>query len=177
MNLALVTLGFAGADSDHEVREVDGPNDGPRIRAYLANTDPPINTPAPYCAAGIQKWSDLAAKLLHVENPLDAVRLEAFVQSYYDWAEAEGRIVTSPREGDLVCFRFNHSRWDHIGIVAIPPDSSGAFWTVEANTGDDGGRDGDGVYVKLRSTALGYPTCFIRWDVPKTQLRCEDLAA
>ena len=42
-----------------------------KVRDYLSNIDPPINVAAPWCAAAIQYWSDAAARLLGVDNPLD----------------------------------------------------------------------------------------------------------
>lgn len=157
------TLGFAIAEHDHDVREEGGNNRGERVRKYLANTDPPINTAAPWCAAWIQYISDVTAQALGLTNPLDEVRLEALVQSYVDWAEAADRTVLVPEPGDLVAFRFGRvSRWNHIGILARVPDSHGMFWSVEGNTGDVNQRDGDGVYLKPRFMER-QPVTFIRW--------------
>lgn len=159
-----VALGIAACDADHKVREEGGNNRGPRIFDYLRGTDPPINVAAPWCAAAVQYWSDLAARTLGTDNPLDAVKLEAYVQSYHDWAEERGALVdaTQARPGDLVLFDFHGNRWDHIGLLAQLPDGDGAFWTVEGNTNEAGSREGDGVLFKPRK--LGdYPVSFVRW--------------
>ena len=160
-DLQAVTLGFAGAEVDHKIREVGGNNRGPRVEQYLANAG--IHTAAPWCAAFVQFCSDRAASLLSVKNPLDDVKLEAYVQSYYDWAaDKPGRIVGSPRAGDLILFDFHGARWDHIGFVAQPPTPEGIAWSVEGNTGDVDQRDGDGVYLKPRDTKA-LRVCFVRW--------------
>jgi len=87
-----------------------------------------------------------------------------------DWiamaaADDYGLSVTDhPRPGDLVAFD-----WDgngdfayparHIGIVASRP-SGGEFTTIEGNTTLPSG--GQGVAERVRSTAAGYSTLFIR---------------
>lgn len=168
--LPLVTLGLALAEVDHLVREDAGPNRGERIDRYNANTDPPVPPGSPYCAAGVQYVADVAAKALDVYNPLDAVRLEAYVQSYHDWAKEGGLFVPVPRRGDLVLFSFGGLRFDHIGIVARDLDRLGRFQSVEANTSPGVGlsdrerqREGDGWYRKERRIEGGYPVRFVRW--------------
>lgn len=168
--LALVTLGVAIGEVDHHVREEGGENRGPRVRQYLANCDPPINVAAPWCAAFTQYCSDAAAKLLAVPNPLDAVVLEAYVESYREFAEQNGLFVADPLPGDLVIFSFGRKRCDHIGIVLGEKSAAGWFRTIEGNTSPGVGatsaekeREGDGVFQKLRD-ASKQPTRFIRWD-------------
>lgn len=157
--LSLVTLGIALGDVDHGVIEEGGPNAGPRVRAYLKHCDPPINVAAPWCAAFVQYVSDCAADALDVSNPLDDVKLEAYVQSYHDWANAGGKIVdvAQAQAGDLILYSFGGKRFDHIGIV-LRPLSGGKVAAVEGNTSPGVGasaeereRDGDGVYVKVRT--------------------------
>lgn len=163
--IRLVTLGIAVADADHRVREVGGNNRGPRIRQYLQSLDPPLSEGAPWCAAFVSYCSDLAARALGIANPLDRVKHEALVQSYYESFKADvlGPAVM-PEPGDLVLFRFEGSeRWNHIGLVAQPPKpGSTLLWSCEGNTGDVSQRDGDGVYLKPRDIAK-VPTAFIRW--------------
>jgi len=83
-DLQIATLGVALGEVSQRVREVGGNNQGPRIQEYLNNLDPPIHEAAPWCAAGLHFCADTAAMGLGVPNPLDAVRLEAYVQSYWD---------------------------------------------------------------------------------------------
>lgn len=158
-----VTLGVALAEADHKVREEGGNNKGPRIRQYLEGTDPPITIAAPWCAAFVQYCSDVAARGLGMRNPLDDVRHEALVQSYFDHFQDRAIPAGRVRPGDLVLFRFpGPPRWNHIGIVAQPPNADGIIWSVEGNTGDVDQRDGDGVYLKPRKVGAS-PITFLRW--------------
>lgn len=168
--LPLVTLGVALGDVDHGVIEEGGPNTGPRVRAYLKHCDPPINVAAPWCAAFVQYVSDVSADALDVPNPLNDVRLEAYVQSYHDWAKANGKLVDveEAKPGDLILYNFGGKRWDHIGIV-MRPLHSGKIAAIEGNTGPGIGasaiereRDGDGVYVKVRQLGR-QPIAIVRW--------------
>lgn len=170
MILQSVALGVAVCDADHKVREEGGNNRGARIRAYLDNAD--IGVPAPWCAAFVQYCADVAARSLGVLNPLDDVKLEAYVQSYADHFR-NGNVVTPElaRPGDLVFFSFGGERWDHIGFVAQRP-IDGTFWSVEGNTSDASQRDGDGVVLKPRTLTTGRrEPMFVRWGaVPELDL-------
>jgi hypothetical protein len=157
--LSAVALGVALGDVDHGVIEEGGPNAGPRVRAYLKHCDPPINVAAPWCAAFAQYVSDVAADALDIQNPLNDVKLEAYVQSYHEWAKATGTIVdvAQAQPGDLILYNFGGHRWDHIGIV-LRALRGGKIAAVEGNTSPGVGasaeereRDGDGVYVKVRT--------------------------
>lgn len=160
-----IAVGVAACDADHRVREVGGNNRGPRVRQYLENTDPPIAVAAPWCAAAVQYWTDVAARVLGTANPLDAVRQEALVQSYYDELGHLEVTAAEVQTGDLVLFRFSGSEsWNHIGLVAQPPrPGSKAFWSLEGNTSDESQRDGDAVALKPREIDAGYPVCFLTW--------------
>lgn len=159
--LSYTTLGVAACDADHKVREEGGNNRGARIRQYLDNAG--IAQPAPWCAAFVQYCADVAARTLGVPNPLDAVKLEAYVQSYADQFKTQEVTEAQAQPGDLVLFSFGGERWDHIGIVAQAP-VRGTFWVVEGNTGDVNQRDGDGVYVKPRTMKTGKRApLFLRW--------------
>ena len=170
MSLSVLALGVALGDADNGVHEQGGNNTGPKIRRYLKNCDPPINVAAPWCAAGLQYWSDIAAQAWDVPNPLDAVRLEAYVQSYYEWAKAGDRVVpvANAEPGDLVLYNFGGKRWDHIGMV-LKPLSGGMLAAIEGNTSpgvgasaDEREREGDGVYIKVR-VITRQPIAIVRW--------------
>lgn len=164
-------LGAALAEADRGVREIGGNNRGPDIRRYLAACDPPIHVAAPWCAAFVQWASDVASQGLGALNPLDGVRQEALVESYFDHFAPRGIVPFEVAEpGDLVLFRFPNGpdRWNHIGILARAPDQDGKFWVVEGNTGDASQRDGDGVYLKPRVSNAEYPVAFIRWHAAGT---------
>ena len=173
MSLQDLTLGVALCEADMDVRETRGNNAGDRIMEHLANVDPPIHSAAPWCAAAVQGWSDVAAEGVGTVNPLDAVRQEALVQSYHEWAVENSLIVSfeDAQQGDLVLYQFGTSgRWNHIGLL-VKPLSSATFSAVEGNTPladatEDEQRDSetkvDGVAVKVRRTDR-YPVEFVRW--------------
>lgn len=162
-----LAAGCAQADEARKVREAR-PNWGPRIRDYLANCDPPIPCPAAWCAAAVQFWTDTACRAWGVRNPLDDVGREAYVRDYAALATERGWIVPPSMAdlGDLILFDWQGTGWDHIGLVLRPPNDEGAVLTVEGNTGPPTGsqRDGDGVYLKTRSTRAGYKILCVRWD-------------
>ena len=160
MKLSLVALGVAAAEADHKVRETEGNNRGARIRQYLAGAG--ISVDAPWCAAFVDYCYDLAARTLGASNPLEPVKLEALVQSYYDRLQGDQIEPYEVEPGDLVLFKFpGPDRWNHMGLVSQPPkQGSTVFFSVEGNTGDVDQREGDGVYVKPRDIAK-QPTCFI----------------
>ncbi len=162
--LRAVALGVGCCDADHRVREEGGNNRGERVRQYLANIDPPINAAAPWCAASVQYWSDVAARVLGILNPLDDVRLEAYVQDYYDTFAHQEVLPEDVEPGDLVLFSFGGERWDHMGLVAqAPRPGTTTFFSLEGNTSDESQRDGDAVVVKPRNLNAGYRVCFLTW--------------
>lgn len=171
-NLQAVALEIALAEYERGVRE-DEPNWSPRIEDYAANLDPPLDFAIPWCAAFVQFCSDEAARRLDVANPLDAVRREAYVQDYADWAE-ENFLWVAPQgvlvPGDLVVYSFGGERYDHIGFYEESLDSKTVL-TVEGNTSPLGSpdhepsdlqREGDGLYRKTRRRDR-HGCRFIRW--------------
>ena len=165
--IRLVTLGVLAGEVDHDVREEDGNNMGPRMLRYRENADPPIGIAVPWCALLIQYASDVAARALGIANPLDDVRQEALVQSYYEELAGQEVDRQAAEVGDLALFKFGSSSrpWDHIGQVRTPPDfdSGWGFSTIEGNTSDDSERDGDAVAIKARQLDIGYPVTFLTW--------------
>lgn len=170
--LELVTLGVALSAVDRNVREEGGNNTGPEIRRYQLNAEPPIHEAVPWCALAFQFYSDVAARGIGVDNPLDAVRLEAYVQDYYDtlrgYEVSPGGIVL---RGFLVLYSFGGERWDHMGLVSRPPAiGSSLFEAVEGNTSPGVGadeaereREGDVVARKTRQLDANYRVTFIDW--------------
>lgn len=155
-----LTLGRALADLER-VREDEGPNLSAEIRAMFAALDPPIEISDdaeagyPWCAAAVQWWSDGAANLHGLRNPLDRVRREAYVPDYAAAVEAAGWVVelADADQGCLAIFNFRGRRWDHIGLVADAPrleDGRVVITTVDGNSNTAGSRDGDRVVRKTR---------------------------
>ncbi|KKL65891.1 hypothetical protein LCGC14_2150450 [marine sediment metagenome] len=166
--IRLVTLGVLAAEIDHDVREEGGNNLGPRMTRYRENADPPIGIAVPWCALGIQFGSDIAAAALGIPNPLDAVRQEALVQSYFDELREHEIESFEVEPGDLSFYKFGRSEraWDHIGIVAVPPAAGDHFRAIEGNTSDDSQRDGDAWAFKDRRLGASYPVTFCTWGRP-----------
>lgn len=164
-DLRLATLGCALRDARLGMGEEGGNNRGPYVRSLLGELDPPIDQAAPWCAAAVQSWSDNAADQLGIVNPLDDVRLEAYVQNYFDTLRHLEIDAGLARRGDLVLFSFGGERWDHIGLVVRPTRQlgDGHVQTVEGNTSAESQRDGDQVAVKRRSLSAGYDVTFIDW--------------
>lgn len=162
---------FARMELWREIRE-KGQNWHPRIREYWLGQDPPLDIAKlakkpPWCAVFIQFVTDLAATHLGIKNPLNDVKLEAYVQSYVDWAEREGRLLAAgdhdAKVGDLVVFSFGGKRYDHIAIVVRPEvGSEPIVGTIEGNTGDVNQREGDGLYEKTRNLSRNKAR-LIRW--------------
>jgi hypothetical protein len=163
--LHTAALAVAHSDARRVLREAGGPNSGQYVSFILKNAG--VNVAAPWCAAWVQDVFDSAALAAGRKNPLDDVKLEAYVQSYYDWARGAGLIHTKAEDiqpGDLVLFNFGGERYDHIGIVIAPPAQLTAgteFKTIEGNTNDAGGREGDRVAYKTRKIVAGR-TLFVR---------------
>ncbi len=162
--IRLVTLGVLAGEIDHDVREEGGNNMGPRMLRYRENADPPIGVAVAWCALLIQYGSDVAARVLGISNPLDAVRQEALVQSYFDELRDDEIEPFEVEPGDLALFKFGSSdrAWDHIGIVSRVPAAGDHFQTIEGNTSDDSERDGDAVAYKDRRLDR-YPVTFLTW--------------
>lgn len=162
IQLRHVAAAIAMSEYERGVRETSE-NWGPRIAEYLANCDPPIHSPAPWCAAFVQFCADRAAVLLGEKNPLDAVKQEAYVQSYYDWAHANGLVLPKnvrPKFGDLGMIYYpSLKRYGHIFFVVQEDD--GWVWSIDGNSNSDGSREGREIVNKKRAVSTNF--AFARW--------------
>lgn len=135
-------------------------NWGPQVRAFLAAAN--VYVPAPWCAGFVNWCAEQAANLKGVPSPLEEVSLQAYVESYYQWAEQDGLLVP-PQDvgpGDLFLLYYpSLKRHGHIGFVdeMLP----GAYRTIEGNTGKEGEREGYAVLGRVRR--LTNLVKFIRW--------------
>lgn len=129
-----------------KVREIGGNNHGEWVRRILSATG--LEEGNPYCAATV-RFCNLKAGL-----DLGPKTGAAAVRNWAAWAKSEGRITSSPERGDLG-FWLNADGTGHIfRIVRVVGPM---VQTIEGNTGPDGGRDGDGMYRKLRlKSKLGF---------------------
>lgn len=74
----------------------------------------------------------------------------AAVRRWVEWAGHHGRLVRSPRRGDIF-YWLEESGQGHIGFVLGSP-LLGIFATIEGNTdAGEGSREGDGVYRRTRT--------------------------
>lgn len=169
--LRALTLGRALADLGR-VREDEGPNLSAEIRAYFAALEPAViisddaETGYPWCAAAVQYWSDQAARMHGLRNPLDVVAHEALVADYAAAGDERGWIRPSEAAdpGCLVVFRFAGQRWDHIGLVAEPPRRDGDRMIVSSIDGNSNtGEDRDRVVRKTRRVQPDR-ALFLLWD-------------
>lgn len=144
-------------------------NHGPAIAKFWPCTDYPdgYENREPYCAAAMCYWVRMWMREQAVQdafkktfNELDNWRCQSPAAfGWRDWAKAHGvrMLSDSPNEvlhtADIVVFDFSH-----IGIVT--GDAGSRIYTIEANTGASGGRDGDGIFRKDRPREVA--RCFIR---------------
>jgi len=132
-------------------------NTGKRIREYQAATNLG-GTSWPWCAAFvcwcIREWGKDAEVLKALgKSPAQFEKWRpktAAAFGFEDWARKNGLLILTDsqqnqlRTGDLIVFDMSH-----IGIVVN--DSGTKVFTVEGNTGPSGGREGDGVWEKVRN--------------------------
>lgn len=130
--------------------------------------DPNTHTTIPVgnCAAFVNWCAEEASGLVDAESPLEEVRQQALVQSYYEWAKADERLVSPPKVGlgDLFLVYFpSRGTYNHMGFVRDPNPNGDytEFTTVEGNTNDAGGREGYKVASRTRHYRDG--VAFIRW--------------
>ena len=153
-----LTLWFALGH--HDVRETST-NWGDEIKDFLAAAD--IHTPAPWCAAFVNYCAEIVAARLGVTSPLEAVKLEAYVQSYVDYARQHGWVVPfkDVGPGDLFTLYYpSLKRNGHIGFV-VATAKDGSFLTLEGNTTEEGAREGTMVRSKWRKNNDN--TLFLRY--------------
>lgn len=160
--LYAAALGAAMHDLRRGVREMRE-NWSKEIEHMLRNAG--ITVPAPWCAAAVQDWSDSGALALGVKNPLDTVKLQAYVPSYVEWARENGKLckVEDAQPGMIVAYKFG-KRYDHIGMVLTPPKYvMTQFESIEGNTNEDGQREGVKVLQKRRTAYGDGKVVFIAW--------------
>lgn len=133
-------------------------NQGEWIEKFWPATSYPdgYENEEPYCAAAMCYWvrewvqlGEVQEAFGHDEETLENWRPKsAAVFDWEDWADDKGVPILSRdavlHTGDIMIFDCSH-----IGVVWT--DKGDNILTVEANTGPEGEREGDGCYVKLRS--------------------------
>jgi hypothetical protein len=116
------------------VREQGGNNKGPRIIQYLAVVK--LKTAEPWCAAFIS-W---------------IFNKNGFSQPCSGWSPdlfIKAKLARSALPGNLVGIYFSSlKRIAHVGMIV--QQKNDWYYTIEGNTNIDGGREGDGVYRRMR---------------------------
>lgn len=148
-------------------------NQGPAIKKFWPATSYPdgYKKRQPYCAAACAYWvrewlkdPEVAVAVCEqygiLPRNLESWRCKsAAAFGWLDWAKRRevptlsDSILNTLHTGDIMVFDMSH-----IGIVA--DDSKQIVYTIEANTGASGGRDGDGIFQKSRHRPLA--RAFIR---------------
>jgi hypothetical protein len=142
-------------------------NQAPWIKPYWPSTSYPegFANREPYCAAALCHWVDKWLALPAVADAfgkslseLEAWRCKsARVFDWPDWAKRKKLPILGENAvlhtADIMVFDMSH-----IGLVYN--DDEKMVFTIEANTGATGGRDGDGCFKKVRNRTLA--RCFIR---------------
>jgi len=138
-------------------------NQSPVIKSYwpATNYKDGYNDRAPYCAAAVCAW---VKRWLENGDVLRALGLTApqaekwrckspAAFGWIDWAREHGvRILSDSQNetlhtGDIMVFDMSH-------IAILVNDWDAHVQTIEANTGSAGGRDGEGIFVKMRARSL-----------------------
>jgi len=111
-----------------------------QVEQYLASTTVPRGSA--WCAAFVH-WC-----FRQCGTVLEPIRSYAWSPTWFIPAYR----VKEPKSGDVFGIYYRSmNRVGHVGLVKEV--QSGVLVTVEGNTGPDGGRDGDGVYLKKRLRA------------------------
>ena len=141
----------------HETSE----NWGPEVKEFLAAAN--VKSPAPWCAGFVNFCAQKEAEKLGLVSPLEAVALQAYVQSYADYGKKHGWVVQAKdaQPGDLFLLYYDSlHRYGHIGYVT---EMKGRFFsTVEGNTNAAGSREGTLVAKKNRPVSAN--VLFLRWS-------------
>ena len=126
----------------------EGHNSGLRITLYQESTwlKP---APWPWCAAFVSWVVKEACSNRSLPSDFERPRT-AGAWDFERWARDDAGSSVSlikpcnePLAGDIVCYKFSH-----IGIIESVEGST--LTTIEGNTGESGGREGDGVWRKSR---------------------------
>lgn len=137
-------------------------NWGKRVAEYLKEAQ--VKTPAPWCAAFCNWVAKRAATDLGIDSPLEKVPLQAYVQSYFDYFNKQGKVVPAAKAkpGDLIVLWYpSLKRYGHIGIVEKVDVKKGIAYTIEGNTNAAGSREGEQVAAKQRPITANVK--FLRW--------------
>lgn len=141
------------------VQEQGGSNRGRQVEAFQRAAG--IRPGDPWCAAFVNWCAERAAERLGVRSPLERVPLQGYVPSYVDTFPAV--TLDNALPGDLFAvWSPARMRYAHIGFVRGVLGRGWNLSTVEGNTNEAGGREGDRVLSRVRD---GHPSrvVVLRW--------------
>lgn len=126
-----------------KVRE-KGWNRGPMVTRILRSIG--LGPGYPWCAAFVSLCAELAEFNIGPKFGRGAVR------NWRKWAKEDNRLGFKAMRGDL-CFMLNPDGTGHIEIVTSSGPGEQFVDTIGGNTNEEGSREGDGVYRKIRNKA------------------------
>lgn len=128
-----------------------------------------VDLGSPYCLLGATACLDDACKELGLKNP---VGVKAGTQSFFS-KTPKAYQRNSAKQGMIGIFQNRSDRaHGHAVICTEDEDSDFEFSTIEYNTDPSGGRDGDGVYKRVRH-AKGDSRLCLRGFVDVIQWVCD----
>jgi hypothetical protein len=137
------------------VREATGHNDGRFVHAIQGSTG--NTTGDAWCQSAT--WY-VGFGVLGAAWPMPQT---ASCHAALAYARRKGWTHPAPATGDQFFVLDADGHAHHTGFVERV-DAGGRFWTLEANTNDDGSRDGVGVFRRLRGAGSDHATYeFARW--------------
>jgi hypothetical protein len=148
--LSLAALNIA--ETQIQVREATGHNDGKEVETYLRSVG--LDKGYSWCMAFVYYCYQQASSVIGVPNPL---KKTGGVLDQWQASSREHRVV-SPQGGDIFIMDFGGGA-GHTGIIQKVDGTT--LFTVEGNTNAQNSREGDGVYN--RSRKLGTIKGFLRF--------------
>lgn len=119
-----------------------------------------IRAGLPWCAAFVNGIAEIACAVKDRVSPLEAVPLQGYVQSYFEYGTQQGWLVDEPDLGDLfLVWHPNKNRYAHIGFVQ--DTITHKIQTIEGNSNSDGSREGREVAENWRPVTDRLR--FLRW--------------
>ena len=153
---ALAYQAIVVASQEVGVRET-APNRGPMVDRFLISVGlDPTSGNYPWCAAFVFWVFEMASHQLRMANP--CVKTASAIMHWQRAPQAgrirvasDGTIVDPERvRPGCVFFQDHGAGKGHCGIVEGVDFAAGVIMTIDGNTNASGGREGDGVYRKVR---------------------------
>ena len=140
---ARLLFGLA-AESCVGIRETGGNNNGPMVRLLQKTIGGAVKEP--WCMSFVQSCLAYAEAKTGEKSPVIA---SEHCQTVWTETPRSQRVKTAPLKYAIVIWAYEGTSSGHTGVV-VESFYPKKFHSVEGNTGDDGGRDGDCVTYKKR---------------------------